>query len=198
MKTAMLFKSLCVSALCTCLSTPALAKHYYVDPVKGSNKSDSSRGSPAAPFKTITAAATVAKKGDVIKLKPGVFSQASGESFPLYVSSGVKITSAEDTYMKDGVMKSLIGGGKTDGSQYASAFEVWGDLTVEKVEISGFDRPFNVESIGVLDLNIVAFFNNKNGAFRAVNGGEVDMWAQDSMCMVLTLIFMTLQLPELK
>lgn len=176
MKTFVLFKSsLIVSALFAFIPT-AFAATYYADPVNGSDDPRMpNAGSKDAPFKTISRAASVVASGDTIKLKPGVFSYASGERFPLYVPSGVKITSAQSTYMENGSMRSVIGGGKPSGSQYASAFEVWGDLTVEKVEISGFDRPFNVESSGDLNLNIVAFFNNRNGAFQVINGGEVDI-----------------------
>lgn len=159
------------TALLSSLSMIALSATYYVNPFIGN---DANGGSSAAPFKTIGKASSKAVKGDTIALQPGVFSHASGERFPIFVNNGVKITAAQSPYIVPGVMQSTISGEKPDGTRYTQAFEVWGnDLTVEKVAFSKFTRPFHVESSGVLRLNIVAFYDNLNGAFQAINGGKV-------------------------
>jgi putative cell wall-binding protein len=53
---------------------------YWVDAVGGS---DANVGSEAAPFKTITHALSVAGSLDTLKIMPGVYDTANGETFPL-------------------------------------------------------------------------------------------------------------------
>lgn len=177
MKNKLLWKSFIIFKfliLITSFSLSAVAATIYVDPRVGDDNLVGSKGRRETPFKTITRAAASAVSGDRIALLPGVFSHASGERFPIFLKYGVTINSAESTFMSNGVMRSVISGKKPDGTTYDRAFEVWGDgLTVEKVEISGFRLPFHVEASGVLRLNVVAFFNNPNGAFQAIHGGEV-------------------------
>src|SRR5690606_21552420 len=147
MKKIFIWKLLLSLILLPLMSASASAATYFVDPVNGSD--DPRRpngGSSASPFKTISRAVSVAVRGDKIALLPGVFSHSSGERFPLFARDGVKITPAQSTYISNGVMRSVISGKEPDGTNYSQAFEVWGDdLTVEKVEISGFSLPFHVE-----------------------------------------------------
>ncbi len=54
---------------------------YYVDAVNGSNSNDGT--STAEPFKTITKALSYSNAGGTVMIKPGVYDEANGETFPL-------------------------------------------------------------------------------------------------------------------
>lgn len=68
--------------------TTVTAAGFYVDPVAGNN---SSNGSEAFPWKTITFAMTQVSSGDTINLKSGVYNTQSGETFPINLKSGVSL-----------------------------------------------------------------------------------------------------------
>ncbi|MGC9505411.1 DUF1565 domain-containing protein [Baaleninema sp.] len=61
----------------------------YVDPVRGSDRTES--GSAEAPFGTITRALAVAQPNTVIILSRGTYSTRSGEIFPIRLKSGVTL-----------------------------------------------------------------------------------------------------------
>ncbi|WP_068819262.1 S-layer homology domain-containing protein [Phormidesmis priestleyi] len=64
----------------------------YVNPTSGS---DSAAGSQSAPFKTIARALQQVRSGTTIQLASGTYSTASGETFPLFIPSGVTVLGNE-------------------------------------------------------------------------------------------------------
>jgi parallel beta-helix repeat protein len=60
----------------------------FVQPDGGSDGGD---GSESAPFKTLTKALEAAQANTVIRLAPGLYSEQSGEVFPIMMKSGVTI-----------------------------------------------------------------------------------------------------------
>ena len=50
-------------------------------------------GTEASPYKTITAAMAAAVSGDTIKVKPGTYNTALGESFPIAIKPGITLES---------------------------------------------------------------------------------------------------------
>ena len=68
--------------------TTASVMTLYVNSTIGN---DSNAGTQSSPFKTITKALQQAQAGTVVQVAPGTYSAASGEGFPLFVSSGVKL-----------------------------------------------------------------------------------------------------------
>ncbi|MBU7585620.1 MAG: DUF1565 domain-containing protein [Nostoc sp. TH1S01] len=69
-----------------------MPQKFYVNPLTGNS---SNPGSQQAPFKTITQALKVATPDTIIQLTDGNYSVASGEVFPLTISSGVKLIGNE-------------------------------------------------------------------------------------------------------
>jgi parallel beta-helix repeat protein len=61
---------------------------FFVNPQTGNNSGD---GSQQAPFKTLTHAINIAPANSIISLAPGLYSSASGESFPLVLKTGVTV-----------------------------------------------------------------------------------------------------------
>ncbi len=64
----------------------------YVDAQRGN---DSAQGDRTTPFKTLTRALQQATQGSTVQLSPGVYSQASGEVFPLMIPDGVTVLGNE-------------------------------------------------------------------------------------------------------
>ncbi|MBC7822763.1 MAG: S-layer homology domain-containing protein [Candidatus Parcubacteria bacterium] len=64
----------------------------YVNPTSGS---DSAAGSQSTPFKTIARALQQIRSGTTIQLASGTYSTASGETFPLFIPSGVTVLGNE-------------------------------------------------------------------------------------------------------
>ncbi|MGE5660443.1 MAG: DUF1565 domain-containing protein [Actinomycetota bacterium] len=64
----------------------------YVNPTHGN---DSASGNQSDPFQTITQALTQAQPGTTIQLTPGTYSPESGEAFPLFIPSGVRVLGNE-------------------------------------------------------------------------------------------------------
>jgi parallel beta-helix repeat protein len=60
----------------------------FVQPDGGN---DSATGSASAPFKTLTKALDVAQPNTIIQLAPGLYSEQTGEVFPIVMKSGVTI-----------------------------------------------------------------------------------------------------------
>ena len=75
-------------------ATLTVVAHYYVDAAAGS---DANAGTSAAPFKTITKALSAAAAGNTIKVRPGRYDVAHGESFPLTGPAGVILLGDEAT-----------------------------------------------------------------------------------------------------
>jgi parallel beta-helix repeat protein len=65
----------------------------YVNPTSGN---DGSAGSQQAPVKTITKAIQLASAGAKIQLISGTYNAASGETFPLFIPSGVTVIGTEN------------------------------------------------------------------------------------------------------
>jgi parallel beta-helix repeat protein len=61
----------------------------FVQPDGGGN--DSATGSASAPFKTLTKALEAAQPNTIIQLAPGLYSELTGEVFPIVMKSGVTI-----------------------------------------------------------------------------------------------------------
>lgn len=76
-----------VSATLTGAGCSTTAK-WTVDTARGG---DANTGTCAAPFKTITKALSVAAPGDTVKVDPGGYDAAAGETFPLAVPAGVSV-----------------------------------------------------------------------------------------------------------
>jgi parallel beta-helix repeat protein len=63
--------------------------------VDGTNGSDAAAGTCLAPFKTITHALSVATSGHSIRVTPGSYSAATGETIPIAIPSGVALLGDE-------------------------------------------------------------------------------------------------------
>lgn len=81
--------------------------------VDASTGSDTNDGTCARPFKTISKALSVATAGQLVSVRPGVYSAVLGESFPLKVPDGVSLIG--DEAQKGGATR-IQGGGAVDGS----------------------------------------------------------------------------------
>ncbi|PPT06536.1 Serine/threonine protein kinase [Geitlerinema sp. FC II] len=68
---------------------PSQTRLLYVDPVRGSDRTES--GSAETPFGTITRALAVAQPNTVIILSRGTYSTQTGEIFPIRLKSGVTL-----------------------------------------------------------------------------------------------------------
>ncbi len=72
----------------TAPDTPVTGYAYYVDVNTGS---DGNNGLSGTPFKTITHALSVAQPHDSIKVAPGTYNAASGETFPISIPDSVAL-----------------------------------------------------------------------------------------------------------
>ncbi len=79
----------------------------YVD---GANGRDSYAGTATAPLKTMTQALKQAKPGTIIRVRAGVYTAQSGETFPLFVGSN--ITLQADPALPRSQSVQITGGGK--------------------------------------------------------------------------------------
>ena len=70
---------------------------------------DTNAGTSDAPFKTITHALTEAVLGDFIKVRPGTYDTANGETFPIRVPGGVRLI-GDEAAKGDGVVPTVIRG----------------------------------------------------------------------------------------
>jgi hypothetical protein len=70
---------------------------------------DTNAGTPDAPFKTITHALSKAVLGDFIKVQPGTYDAANGETFPIQVRGGVRLI-GDEAGKGDGAAPTLIRG----------------------------------------------------------------------------------------
>lgn len=81
---------------------------HYVDAVSGS---DSNAGTDQAPFKTISHALSVAVAGDSIKVAPGTYDAALGESFPIQIPDSVALIGDETNRGKGSAPTEIRGQG---------------------------------------------------------------------------------------
>ncbi|MDB9503430.1 S-layer homology domain-containing protein [Spirulina major CS-329] len=65
---------------------------FYVDPVHGS---DRNTGDRTHPLRTLTYSLRQTQPDDIVTLLPGLYSQASGESFPIAIPAGVIVVGQE-------------------------------------------------------------------------------------------------------
>jgi parallel beta-helix repeat protein len=88
---------------------------WTVDPTRGQ---DQGNGSPAGRFlRTLTYALSLAHSGDRIDLRPGRYTPANGEKFPLIVGTGVVVLGDESRY-GEGVV--IAGGGSYPSSLFGT------------------------------------------------------------------------------
>jgi hypothetical protein len=111
---------------------PAGGKTLFVDPAKGK---DSNAGTQDKPFKTLAKALSKAKKGDIVKLGPGVYSQdTNGERYTslsqVLVPSGVTIEGAPGTGDESSIL---------EGTGVEIALNFAGDATVTNLVMEHFN-----------------------------------------------------------
>jgi endonuclease YncB( thermonuclease family) len=105
--------------------------------VSASTGKDTNPGTTAAPFKTLFKALSVAKAGDTIRLRSGIYSQASnGETFtlngaPLIVPASVMIIGELDGELNLSILQGNFGLQDT-------ALVLDGDATVKNLHVQGF------------------------------------------------------------
>lgn len=75
----------------------------HVNPATGNDST--AKGSPIAPFKTLTRALDVAQPHTTIQLAPGVYSAETGESFPIALKPRVTVQGDPDTRGQDVVIR---------------------------------------------------------------------------------------------
>jgi len=118
------------SAVNTTANTPPPppAYDYYVNAATGA---DANAGTEAAPFKTITKAMSVAVTGKSVKVLPGTYDTANGETFPIAIPAGVSLFGDEISRGNgsSGVSTSVIGGGVVSGTDQ-SVFKMAGGALV--------------------------------------------------------------------
>ncbi len=85
----------------------------YVNATSGS---DTAPGTQAAPFKTLTRALQNVSAGTTVKLAPGLYNAASGETFPIMVPADVMITGDES---QKGKGTQITGSGKHNSASFA-------------------------------------------------------------------------------
>lgn len=88
-------------------SVPDTLNAVFVDAQNGSD--NQGNGSRTAPYQTITFASSRAPAGSLIQLFPGIYSEASGEQFPIELQSG-QILRGDESTLGEGF---LIAGGGT-------------------------------------------------------------------------------------
>lgn len=126
--------------------TVSFSPRYCVDPSSGA---DGARGSCSTPFRTLTHALEAAATGDLVQLKPGVYSAATnGETFPISVPSGVTVVGDESTG-GDGSTETRIDG---LGVQLAGANSTVAGL---KFTLSGTTHISALLSINAVDGSVV-------------------------------------------
>lgn len=106
-----------------------MAQTLYVNPNTGN---DSASGSESNPLKTISVALSMAQSDTTIQLNPGTYNTTSGESFPLKVSSGIKIIGNESNKGQDIFIE---GGG--DYVSKSAALQNIGILLSNNTELRG-------------------------------------------------------------
>ena len=100
--------------------TTASAMTLYVNSSAGN---DSNAGTQSRPFKTITKALQQAQAGTVVQVAPGTYTAANGETFPLFVRSGVKLVGNE---ARKGEGTQITGSGRfTSPTAAAQNVTIW-------------------------------------------------------------------------
>jgi len=76
-----------------CLCPPSSASTVYVDGLHGDDQLGSGAGAPVeCAFKTIAHGMAVASSGETVAVRPGTYSAAQGELFPIQLKGGVTLT----------------------------------------------------------------------------------------------------------
>lgn len=137
----------------------------YVDAVSGS---DSNAGTEQAPFKTITHALSVAVAGDSIKVAPGTYDAALGESFPIQIPDSVALIGDETNRGKGSAPTEIRGQGPIPSVSSYTAAMVGGHGS----RIAGFLVKAEVDSVlrfGVHSMDVD--FTIANSSFEDTYGG---------------------------
>ncbi|MCG9892380.1 MAG: DUF1565 domain-containing protein [Thermosynechococcaceae cyanobacterium MS004] len=106
-----------VNAIAANVSTAPQAKVLlYVNVNTGQDDLSAGR-SESTPFKTISYALTQAQPGTVVQVASGLYTQQSGETFPLVVPKGVTVQGSE---FNQGSTVTVVGGGRFASSWWGS------------------------------------------------------------------------------
>jgi parallel beta-helix repeat protein len=151
---------------------------FYINPKTGIDN-DRVPGSRANPLRTLTYALTKrVLSGDEVKLAPGTYSLATGESFPIVIPSGVTVKASEDSKGRDVLIE---GGGRyTSPSSARYGFNVTfaieknsqlQDVTVSNTNLRGtgvwIESPSIKEAIAPTVTNCTFINCNMEGVFVA-------------------------------
>ena len=151
---------------------------FYINPKTGIDI-NSVPGSRANPFRTLTYALKKrALSGDEVKLAPGTYSLATGESFPIVIPSGVTVKASEDSKGRDVLIEG--GGRHTSPSSARYGFNVTfvieknsqlQDVTVSNTNLRGtgvwIESPSIKEAIAPTVTNCTFLNCNMEGVFVA-------------------------------
>jgi hypothetical protein len=113
-------------------ATTAIAD-FFVDVASGD---DANAGTSAAPFKTITHGLSVADSGEIVKVAPGEYTEASGETFPFVVPAGVALIGDEANKGGGATPTAIVGGDTvvrihpTAAVDFSAALELRADAVV--------------------------------------------------------------------
>ena len=147
---------------------------YWVDVATGS---DSNPGTEAEPFKTITKAASVAYVDDTIMVRPGTYSAAAGEVFPIWISGASLIGTggASSTIVQGNGVDSILGVQYVQGGDAISGltFTGAGDGPGAAINLY-FNWPTGAEAVRIED-NV--FEDNTSGSY---SGGAIFAFATSS------------------
>jgi hypothetical protein len=126
--------------LCCCGQTPIV--------VDAGNGNDSSPGSAAAPFKTLTKALSVAVSGQQVNVRPGTYDAANGESFPLNVPGGVILLGDEATRGAGPPVTKISGSGPVGGFAAAVVPSTGATIAGFTITTNGANNAMGVEPSG--------------------------------------------------
>src|SRR5262249_29059123 len=106
-------------------------------------------------FRTVTKGLSVALPGQTVKVNPGTYDAAGGETFPLVVPGGVKLIGDEPALGNGAIATKLAGGGFTSELTIAATVVVGKGATVAGFLVAdAFD---NLDACGVAALDVAGF-----------------------------------------
>jgi parallel beta-helix repeat protein len=150
-----------------------LSADFWVDSSRGSNANP---GTKYKPFKTITYALSAAGENKTIKVNPGTYNEALGETFPLFLQNG-QILIGDEANKGDGTTPTLIVGHGDDGYDDNRTATIIGS---EGSQISGFkigenttiSRHYAILADGInLKVSENTFKTPTHGGVRIQNSG---------------------------